>query len=197
MFKPRLTKPEAGNPYYNRTASGGYSGAIKGHPTDPGCDVLHNCVGYAAGRFNEIIGAGKFVYFQHPPNAEDFYDTGIAAGLPISQKPQLGAIACWAKGKTHTGTDGAGHVAVVEEIKSDGSIITSESGYGAKKPVLDTAQVPRKRQLGAILCISFSGIYLSADCAEQSITRHPQRRHRRGSGADAGTAARAGLYAQE
>ena len=134
MFKPRLTKPEAGNPYYNRIASGGYSGAIKGHPTDPGCDVLHNCVGYAAGRFNEIIGAGKFVFFQHPPNAEDFYDTGIAAGLPISQKPQLGAVACWAKGKTHTGTDGAGHVAVVEEIKSDGSIITSESGYGAKNP---------------------------------------------------------------
>ena len=134
MFKERLTRPEAGNPYYNRIVSGGYSGAIKGHPTDAGCDVLSNCVGYAAGRFNEIIGAGKFVYFQHPPNAEDFYDTGIAAGLKVGTQPKLGAIICWAKGKTHDGSDGAGHVAVVEQIKSDGSIITSESGYNAKNP---------------------------------------------------------------
>lgn len=132
MFKARLTKPEAGNPYYNRITNGGYSGAIKGNPTDAGCDVLSNCVGYAAGRFNEIIGAGKFMFFQHPPNAEDFYDAAIAAGLKVGTKPQLGAIICWAKGKTHNGSDGGGHVAVVEEIKSDGSIITSESGYNAK-----------------------------------------------------------------
>lgn len=134
MFKPRLTKPEAGNPYYNRLANGGYSGAILGSPTDPGCNVLANCVGYAAGRFNEIIGKGKYVYFQYPPNAEDFYDTAIAAGLEVGTKPQLGAIIVWAKGKTWTSADGAGHVAVVEEIKSDGSIITSESGYGCANP---------------------------------------------------------------
>ena len=56
MFKPRMTKPESGNPYYNTLAAGGYSGCIKGSPTDKGCNVLANCVGYAAGRFNEIIG---------------------------------------------------------------------------------------------------------------------------------------------
>lgn len=134
MFKQRLTKPEAGNPYYNRIASGGYSGAIQGSPVCSGCDVLANCVGYAAGRFNEIIGKGKFVYFQYPPNAEDFYDAGIAAGLQVGMKPMPGAIACWAKGKTHTNSDGAGHVAVVEDVKSDGSIITSESGYGSASP---------------------------------------------------------------
>ena len=134
MFKPRLTKPENGNPYYNRIATGGYSGAIMGSPRCEGADVLANCVGYAAGRFNEIIGKGKFVYFQYPPNAEDFYDTAIAAGLKVGTKPQLGAIICWAKGKTWTPADGAGHVAVVEEIKSDGSIITSESGYDCDNP---------------------------------------------------------------
>lgn len=134
MFKQRLTKPEAGNPYYNRIASGGYSGAIQGSPVCTGCDVLANCVGYAAGRFNEIIGKGKFVYFQYPPNAEDFYDAGISAGLQVGMKPLQGAIACWAKGKTHTNSDGAGHVAVVEDVKSDGSIITSESGYGSASP---------------------------------------------------------------
>lgn len=134
MFKPRLTKPESGNPYYNRIATGGYSGAIMGSPRCEGADVLANCVGYAAGRFNEIIGKNKFVYFQYPPNAEDFYDTAIAAGLKVGTKPQLGAIIVWAKGKTWTSADGAGHVAVVEEIKSDGSIITSESGYGCASP---------------------------------------------------------------
>ncbi len=134
MFKPRMTKPESGNPYYNKIENGGYSGAILGSPTDKGCNVLANCVGYAAGRFNEIIGQPKFVYFQYPPNAEDFYDTAVAAGLKVGSTPQLGAIIVWAKGKTWTSADGAGHVAVVEEIKSDGSIITSESGYGCASP---------------------------------------------------------------
>lgn len=134
MFKPRLTKPEKGNPYYNTVANGGYSGCIVGNPTDKGCNVLANCVGYAAGRFNEVIGKPGMGYFKFAPNAEDFYDTAIAAGLEVGTKPQLGAIIVWAKGKTWTSADGAGHVAVVEEIKSDGSIITSESGYGCASP---------------------------------------------------------------
>jgi surface antigen len=133
-FKPRLTAPEAGNKYYNRIASGGYSGAILGNPRMSGCDTLANCVGYAAGRFNEIIGKNKFVYFQYPPNAEDFYDTAIQQGLKVGQVPQLGSIIVWAKGKTWTSADGAGHVAVVEKINADGSIITSESGYGCANP---------------------------------------------------------------
>ena len=149
MFKPRMTKPEAGNPYYNRLANGGYSGAILGSPTDKGCNVLANCVGYAAGRFNEILGKGKFVYFQYPPNAEDFYDTAIAAGLAVGTKPQLGAIICWAKGKTWTSADGAGHVAVVEAIKSDGSIITSESGYGCTNPFWTTHRYRESGNWGA------------------------------------------------
>ena len=132
MFKPRMTKPESGNKYYNTIANGGYSGAIVGQPTDKGCNVLANCVGYAAGRFNEIIGQGRFVYFNYPPNAEDFYDTGVSQGLKVGKEPKLGAIIVWAKGKTWTSSDGAGHVAVVEEIKADGSIVTSESGYGCE-----------------------------------------------------------------
>ena len=41
----RITKPEKGNKFYTRKASGGYSTCIKGKPTDA-CDVLSNCVGY-------------------------------------------------------------------------------------------------------------------------------------------------------
>lgn len=135
MFKPRLVKPENGNPYYNTPAAGGYAvGAIIGKPTDPGCNVLANCVGYAAARFNEIIGAGKWMYLTYPPDAEDFIDVAKAAGLKTGTEPQLGAIIVWAKGRTWTSSDGAGHVAVVEKINTDGSIITSESGYGCANP---------------------------------------------------------------
>ena len=56
VFNPRMKKPEAGNPYYNTKSNGGYSDAIVGRPTDIGCNVLANCVGYAYGRFNEIGG---------------------------------------------------------------------------------------------------------------------------------------------
>ena len=134
MFKPRLTKPESGNPYYNTVANGGYSTAIVGSPRDAGCNVLANCVGYAAGRFNEILAQGRFVYFNYPPNAEDFYDTAISQGLETGSTPRLGAIIVWAKGRTWTSADGAGHTAVVEQINTDGSIVTSESGYGSATP---------------------------------------------------------------
>lgn len=172
MFKPRLTKPESGNPYYNRIATGGYSGAIMGSPRCDGADVLANCVGYAAGRFNEIIGKGKFAYFQYPPNAEDFYDTAIAAGLKVGTKPQLGAIICWAKGKTWTSADGAGHVAVVEEIKSDGSIITSESGYGCTNPFWTTHRYRESGNWGQSTAYRFLGfIYQPEQQAERVIRK--------------------------
>ena len=62
-FKPRLTRPEAGNKYYITKASGGWSDAIKGKPVDALCNTLSNCVGYAYGRFNEID-----VYKRQPPS---------------------------------------------------------------------------------------------------------------------------------
>ena len=134
-FKPRFTIPEKGNPYYNTPAAGGYAvGAILGNPQQVGLNVLSNCVPYAAGRFNEIIGKGKWVYLTYPPNAEDFIDAARAQGLEISQTPSLGAIIVWAKGSTHNSYNGAGHVAVVEQINPDGTIVTSESGYGCATP---------------------------------------------------------------
>ena len=168
MFKPRMTKPESGNPYYNKIENGGYSGAILGSPTDKGCNVLANCVGYAAGRFNEIIGQPKFVYFQYPPNAEDFYDTAVAAGLKVGTQPKLGAIICWARGKTWCSADGAGHVAVVEEIKADGSIITSESGYGCASPFWTSHRYKESGNWGQSTAYRFLGfIYQPEDQTQQ------------------------------
>lgn len=168
MFKPRMTKPESGNKYYNKIENGGYSGAIKGSPTDAGCNVLANCVGYAAGRFNEIIGKPGMEYFKYPPNAEDFYDTAIAAGLKVGAQPKLGAIICWARGKTWCSADGAGHVAVVEEIKADGSIITSESGYGCASPFWTSHRYRESGNWGQSTAYRFLGfIYQPEDQTQQ------------------------------
>ena len=133
-FTPRFTIPEKGNPYYNTKKNGGYSEAIQGSPCENGLDVLRNCVGYAYGRFNEIVGAGKMVYLA-PVNAEKFIDymNHKTKGVTSGMTPKLGACMVWQAGATKNGSDGAGHVAIVEQINADGSIVTSESGYQAKK----------------------------------------------------------------
>ncbi len=164
MFTSRLTAPKAGNPYYNTPDRGGYAvGIIYGNPLDSGCNVLANCVGYAAGRFNEIIGAGRFVYFTYAPNAECFFAWAETYGLKTGDKPQRGAIAVWAKGRPDIGEDGAGHVAVVEDIKSDGSIITSESGYGCAPAFWTSHRYRETGNWGADSSYKFLGFVYQPD----------------------------------
>lgn len=143
-FTKRLTRPTSSNLEYVRTASGGWSRCVQGSPLDSQCDALANCVGYACGRFNEIYNeitghtGNKYLYLNC--NAENFIERvqQMYPELKISSEPQPGAIVCWQKGATLNGSDGAGHVAVVEEIlerDSNGkatSIRTSESAYGGK-----------------------------------------------------------------
>lgn len=132
-FKMRTTKPEAGNKYYITKANGGYSNAIKGNSKyrDRNCDVLPNCVGYAIGRFNEIGGYGCCKYLK-PVNAEKFIEYKDAE-LNVGQIPKVGACMVWKKGKTLSGSDGAGHVAIVEKVVSDTEVYTSESGWNTSK----------------------------------------------------------------
>lgn len=126
-FKMRTTKP-SNNKFYITKSKGGYSLCVAGSPTDPKANVLANCVGYACGRFNEIIGSMKYPAFNC--NAENFIEQAKRYGLKISDKPTLGGIMVWQKGATLSGNDGAGHVAIVEKINSSSSIYTSESGWG-------------------------------------------------------------------
>lgn len=126
----RTSKPSAGNKFYITASKGGYSHCIQGSPTDTNCNVLANCVGYACGRFNEIIGSMKYPYLNC--NAENFIERAKNTyGLEISDVPTLGGIMVWQKGSTLSGNDGAGHVAIVERIDSANQIYTSESGYGS------------------------------------------------------------------
>lgn len=122
MFTMRTSLPEKGNKFYNTKSQGGYSYCIVGKPTCDGLNVLANCVGYACGRFNEIIGHMDYPYLNC--NAEDFIVRGKSLGLKVSDKPTLGGIMVW-EGKGSL----AGHVAVVEKIIDENTIYTSESGY--------------------------------------------------------------------
>ena len=136
-MKTRKTLPK-NNKYYIRKVSGGLNGAVAGNPTIAGANVLANCVGYANGRFNESINdpelTGKVLAFHYQLvcNAENFIESAKNQGLKISKVPVQGGIMVWQKGATLGGRDGAGHVAFVEEVYEDGSILTSESGWGSR-----------------------------------------------------------------
>ena len=133
-FFIRNYKP-SGNKNFITTESGGWNTCIKGYPNDPNADCLANCVGYASGRFNEIINEARettgCTYKYLNCNAEWFIERAQQAGLQIGSTPRVGAIMCWQKGTVDGGGDGAGHVAIVEKVYNNNSVYTSESGYGS------------------------------------------------------------------
>lgn len=90
---------------------------------------MPNCTAYVWGRWYELTGAKPKVY---TGNAENWFPKGKSYdGYERGQIPKLGAIACWKKGQAGNDRDGAGHVAIVEDVYPDGSILTSNSGFKA------------------------------------------------------------------
>lgn len=87
---------------------------------------MPNCTAYAWGRLFELTGKK---YMSLNGNAEDWFNSAAGGGLKTGQTPRLGAIACYGAGKIGDASDGAGHVAVVEEIKPNGDIVTSNSAW--------------------------------------------------------------------
>lgn len=86
-----------------------------------------NCTAYAWGRRCELegertkLGAAGDAYF--------WYARELAAGIyKCGQTAEVGAVCVW-----DYGTGANGHVAVIEQINKDGSIITSNSGYSTRK----------------------------------------------------------------
>ena len=129
-----MTKKPSGNKFFIRKANGGYSTCIQGSPTDANANVLSNCVGFACGRFNmiysEITGYKGMKYPSLNCNAENFIERAKNTyGLEVGMTPKAGAIMCWQAGKTLSGGDGAGHVAVVEKVINSNTVYTSESSY--------------------------------------------------------------------
>ena len=130
LFEPRLNSNGInGNPYWysrNPFYLAGYG--------------LPNCTCYAWGRFWEIADIDRD-YSNRPTlstgNAEDWFGyTGD--GYERGNEPRLGAIICFADGPF----SGDGHVAVVEQINDDGSIVTSNSAYGGEYFYTQTLHPP-------------------------------------------------------
>ena len=81
-----------------------------------------NCTAYAWGRWGEILG-----YAPSLPtgNAGTWYDVNVRNGTyEYGQTAKAGAIAVW-----QYSNGGPGHVAVVEQILSNGTIVMSESQF--------------------------------------------------------------------
>lgn len=114
-----LKAPSLTNKYYistgwKRPPGPGYNRCIT--YVDGYC--LPNCVGYAYGRFMEIAGVKECSLSR--ANAKDWYPH-TSDGYERGQKPKVGAVMCWrTRGKY-------GHVAIVEEVYPDGSVLISES----------------------------------------------------------------------
>lgn len=118
-FSPRTTQPSYSNIYYS-----------SGNPFKGDLSMWSggNCTAYAWGRFHEIMSstADSSGCWLPTYNAEDWF--GSVQGYSKGSTPKLGAVLCLRDGPY----SGLGHVAIVEEISSDGKTIkTSESGYNA------------------------------------------------------------------
>lgn len=127
-----------GNPYY----ATGYG--------------MPNCTAYAWGRAWELLdpngtGANK----PDPYELPGYWDAGVwwtrvdRSVYETGQTPKLGAIICFNR------PGYAGHVAVVEQINSDGSIITSNSAYGGTFFYTQTLRPENNYQWGSYLFQGF------------------------------------------
>ena len=81
-----------------------------------------NCTWYAWGRAYEILGTRPSLY---TGNAGEWWGYNLNNGYyPYGSVAHVGAVACWSN-------SGAGHVAIVEQVNSDGSFVVSESGWSS------------------------------------------------------------------
>lgn len=157
-YKPRLKAPSTTDKNYLHTSHGGYNQCI--HIGAGSC--LPNCVGYAWGRWREILGKAPKL---SRANAENWW-SNTADGYKRGQTPKVGAVMCWRKGKAGVASDGAGHVAIVEQVHEDGSVTYSNSNYGGTRFYTKTLKPPYK--LGS--SYTFQGfIYLPIEFDETSF----------------------------
>lgn len=120
---PRTSPPSSNNPWYVKTTYGGYNQCILINAATGEC--IPNCVGYAWGRFCEGV---NITYCNlSRGNASSWYGTGD--GYARGQDPQVGSVMCWGGGYY----GGAGHVAIVERVIDNNTVVTSESNYGGAR----------------------------------------------------------------
>jgi surface antigen len=85
----------------------------------------HNCTNYVAYRLTTRRLTDR------PPGTVDARTWGAAArkaGIPVTTRPRVGDVAWWKARRNGAGT--LGHVAYVEAVRADGSILISEDNLG-------------------------------------------------------------------
>lgn len=108
-YQPRLNAPNSSISYYSREKNVYFQNGY-GMP---------NCVAYAYGRVYEMNGEKPLI---NHGSAGDWYFINKSNGYyKYGSTPKLGAVACWSN-----------HVAVVEQINSNGTITLSESHWGGR-----------------------------------------------------------------
>lgn len=87
-----------------------------------------NCTWYAYGRAAEYT--GKFQKLSHN-NAVEWYSEWKKIGGKVSSVPKVGSVAVWKYKTAYADGSKPGHVAFVEKVKSNGDIVTSQSGWSS------------------------------------------------------------------
>lgn len=125
IFIKRTTSPSETNKFYIKAGKGGYNLAMEINKVTHSC--LPNCCGLVHGRWLESQGQTDYNKYDKlcTGNAHSYYlkDDGYKRG----KTPKLGSIICFSK------NGGYGHVAFVEDINSNGDILTSNSGYSGDR----------------------------------------------------------------
>lgn len=160
-FKKRTTAPSSSDKYWIHTSNGGLNECIEINNSG---SCLPNCVGYAWGRFYEITGKRPAL---SRANAENWYGY-TSDGYKRSQTPVEGAVICWRKGQAGVSSDGAGHVAIVEEVKSNGDVVTSNSAYGGTRFYMQTVTKASGYSIGS--AYTFQGFILPPAASSTGTT---------------------------
>lgn len=125
IFEKRTTAPSESNKFYIKAGKGGYNRAMEINDKTHSC--LPNCCGEVHGRWLESQKQTDYEKYDRlcTGNAHSYYsfDDGYKRG----KTPKLGSIICFDK------KGGYGHVAFVEDINSNGDILTSNSGYSGTR----------------------------------------------------------------
>ena len=122
-FTPRLNTDGMSGSRYWYSNTNPYEAAGVGLP---------NCTCYAWGRFWEIGDPNDTG--EHKPvnlptgDGYEWFGRAVSGGYyETGQTPRLGAVICFSDNNHPTS---GGHVAIVEQINNDNSIVTSNSAYG-------------------------------------------------------------------
>ncbi len=117
-FIKRTTAPTSGMEYYGNKNpfTGGKYDMFKRHPL-----LLGNCTHYCYSRMSEIIGKKSNL-----PGSSAHLWIRDAKNYVKGTTPKLGAVIVW----KHRGKN-KGHVGIIEEIKSNGDLVVSMSGWNS------------------------------------------------------------------